>query len=80
MLRIDTEGYDYNILKQLDFNLYKPSIINMEYYLLPINEQRKYINLLKKHEYIIAQTSTVDIIAVRRDWAVDCLPGSPHKP
>ena len=30
LLQIDTEGYDYEILKMLDFNRLKPTVINYE--------------------------------------------------
>jgi len=31
VLQLDTEGYDANILRQLDFERYRPALINMEW-------------------------------------------------
>lgn len=39
VLQLDTEGYDWKILQQLDLSLYRPKIIKSEY--INLNEQEK---------------------------------------
>jgi FkbM family methyltransferase len=39
LLQIDTEGYDYQVLRQLDFGRFRPAIVHLEHYLLPPAEQ-----------------------------------------
>jgi hypothetical protein len=31
LLQVDTEGYDYEIIKMIDFDWYKPNIIHFEH-------------------------------------------------
>ncbi|GAB3198825.1 FkbM family methyltransferase [Pontibacter aydingkolensis] len=53
ILHIDTEGYDWKILSQLDFEKYKPEIILYEHKHLSKKEKKASINSLKKHNYTI---------------------------
>lgn len=39
ILQIDTEGYDYEIIKQIDFNLISPKIINYEHVHLSVSDR-----------------------------------------
>jgi len=52
VLQIDAEGYDYNILRQLDFNKFHPYIINLEIVNLPKSEQKECRRLLDAHDYL----------------------------
>ncbi len=52
-LQIDTEGYDYEVLKQIDFNIFKPSIIRYEFVNLTEEEKDKSKNLLKAYNYYL---------------------------
>jgi FkbM family methyltransferase len=52
LLQIDTEGADYQILNQLNFSRYRPSVIHIEFALLPPPEQKACLALLKEHSYI----------------------------
>ena len=65
VLQIDVEGYDYNVLKQLDFRRFSPRIIRMEWSVLSSDERQKTLELLTTHKY---RTLTLadDIIAWRR--------------
>lgn len=38
LLQIDTEGHDYKVLRQFDFNRYRPELVQMEIYNLPEEE------------------------------------------
>lgn len=54
-ISIDTEGYDFNVLKSLDLQVYKPKIILIE----DLNSsceklhKNKIVRFLKKHNYIL---------------------------
>ena len=39
LLQIDTEGFDYEVLKMFDFNTYRPVIIQYEHFHLSMEEQ-----------------------------------------
>ena len=69
LLQIDTEGYDFHILKQLDFTRYKPYVINMEFVLLPPDEQRDCLHLLARHGYKFEKSSEYDLVATLWDRA-----------
>jgi FkbM family methyltransferase len=62
VLQIDVEGYDYHILRQLDFSRFRPSIIRMEWLNLPDDEKGLAIKLLRYHGYQI-RLSSIDLIA-----------------
>ena len=51
LLHIDTEGYDFKILSQVDFKKYKPIVVLFENKHLPENELVRAIHLLKKEGY-----------------------------
>ncbi|MFC6876102.1 FkbM family methyltransferase [Flavobacterium myungsuense] len=51
-LQVDTEGFDYEIIKMIDFNIIKPSIIKYESVNLEIEEQKKLIILLRNKGYL----------------------------
>lgn len=51
LLHIDTEGYDFEILKMLNFKMHKPEFILFEHKHLPITTYRKAIYLLKNNGY-----------------------------
>ncbi|MEO5891401.1 MAG: FkbM family methyltransferase [Ferruginibacter sp.] len=47
ILHIDTEGYDWKILSQLDLNKFSPILILFEHKHLPANEKEEAVNFLK---------------------------------
>ncbi len=63
LLQIDTEGFDYEILKMIDFDNIKPTIIRYEVSHLSKNDFDASIKLLLKHNYRIIDDRT-DIIAI----------------
>ena len=65
-LKIDAEGYDFRIIKQLDFSQLKPDIIIYEYYNLSYLDNIACLNLLRKHGYKTYWHST-DILAIQAD-------------
>lgn len=64
LLQIDVEGYDYQILKQLDFGRFRPRVIRMEWFNLPEDEKRLALELLRPQGYRI-RLSKMDLIAWR---------------
>lgn len=51
LLQIDVEGYDFEILKMLNFNHIKPKLIKYEYVNLSENDKEASIVLLQTHGY-----------------------------
>jgi hypothetical protein len=65
LLHIDTEGFDYQVLSQVDIKRYKPSVILFEHHLLTDEEFVKARKLLRTTGYRLFQYGN-DILAVRR--------------
>lgn len=63
VLQIDTEGHDYQILKQFDFGKYHPLIINMEIVNLPKAENTATKKLLDEHGYLHTKAG-YDVLAI----------------
>ncbi len=67
LLNIDTEGFDYQVLSQVDFRRYKPSAILFEHNLLTDEEFFKARKLLRRAGYRLIQYGQ-DILALRRSF------------
>lgn len=65
ILLIDTEGYDYNILKLIDFSIVKPAIIVYENKHLKRKIYKRSISLLKKYNYDVFSDGS-DTIALKK--------------
>lgn len=63
VLQIDTEGFDYKIFKQFDFDRYRPSVINIEIVNLDDTEFNCLKYDLDKHGYFF-YTTGIDLIAL----------------
>lgn len=63
LLFIDTEGYDYEIIKQIDFKKIKPKLILFEHLHLTPQDREACESLLAEHGYRI----------VRSDWDTFCI-------
>lgn len=64
VFQVDVEGYDYHVLKQLDFRRFRPRIIRIEWFNLPDDEKRLALALLRPFGYRIRLSKT-DLIAWR---------------
>lgn len=53
LLITDTEGFDYQILKQFPFDVLKPRVIIYESVHLDIGTYKKSVELLRKHGYVL---------------------------
>lgn len=51
LIHIDTEGFDYKVLSQVNFKKYKPSIVLYEHKHLSMDEKEKAKSLLKIFKY-----------------------------
>jgi FkbM family methyltransferase len=52
-LQIDTEGYDFEIIKMIDFNKFKPKIIKMEFVNLDEDDKKAAKKLLEDYGYYV---------------------------
>lgn len=68
LLHIDTEGFDYKVLAQLDLKRYRPSAILFEHHLLSDDEFVKARELLRGTGYRLLQYGN-DTLAIRRSWS-----------
>lgn len=69
LIHIDTEGFDYKVLSQLDLKRYKPSVILFEHHLLPDEEFASARKLLRSTGYRLLQYGN-DILAIRRALSI----------
>jgi FkbM family methyltransferase len=70
VLCIDAEGWDYRILRQLDFITYRPKLIRCEFVNLPAPEQFGAVRLLERHGYVVRlQGANLDAVP-REIWEV----------
>ncbi len=53
LVQIDTEGYDFEILKSIDLQLIKPSVIRYEHIHLKDEDRQKSVDLLVNNGYKI---------------------------
>jgi FkbM family methyltransferase len=51
VLQVDTEGYDLDVLRLVDFERFHPSVIHLEFYLLPVTERLELFDLLEGQAY-----------------------------
>jgi FkbM family methyltransferase len=70
LLQIDTEGYDFEIIKTIDFRETKPQIIRFEHAHLGPAEKGECIQLLLSHGYRVV-TGAYDMIAFQSRWMYD---------
>jgi hypothetical protein len=62
LLMIDTEGYDYEILKSINLKKYTPRVISFEHVHLSFNEREAAIKLLVSNDYKI-NIDSMDVTA-----------------
>jgi FkbM family methyltransferase len=72
VLQIDTEGFDYRILRSFDFESHHPLIVNFEYYCLPVGERLAACDLLRANGYAFS-FGRRDLLAVDRSRFGDAL-------
>lgn len=65
LLHIDTEGHDYEVLKSIDLEIYKPSVILYEYVHLTEEVQQTAKRLLQKYNYDYQEWDSGDVLAIK---------------
>jgi FkbM family methyltransferase len=68
LLHIDTEGFDYQVLSQVEFKRYKPSAILFEHHLLTDDEFFKARKLLRRTGYRLLQYGNDTLALWRSFW------------
>jgi FkbM family methyltransferase len=63
---IDAEGYDYEILKQIDLQRFRPGLVIYEHNHLEDSAKEASIKLLDKAGYDVHKASNMNLAAVRR--------------
>jgi len=67
LLQIDVEGYDYEIIKQIDFYQFSPALIRYEHYHLKPEEQQDCENYLRAKGYNIYR-ELMDTVAYSKNF------------
>lgn len=68
LLQIDTEGFDFQVLRQLDFGALRPKAVHMEFYCLPLEERMATFELLRSNGFVYRFLER-DLLAVDADAA-----------
>ena len=63
IVKIDAEGHDYKIFKQINLNQYSPKVIRLEWINISNEEQDEIINIFNKHNYVY-EISGQDIVGI----------------
>ena len=66
LLQIDTEGFDYEVLKMFNFKIFSPILVQFEYIHLSKNDYENSINLLLDNGYKTFKKKK-DIIAIKKN-------------
>lgn len=64
LLQVDVEGYDDQVIRQIDFTVIQPLVIRFEYMNLPVQTVTDTIRWLKRYGYYCFYDD-VDVVAVR---------------
>jgi FkbM family methyltransferase len=67
IITIDTEGYDFEILKTIDFKAFNPSVILYEHRHLSQTDYKQSLKLLSQNNYSLYSEYGSDTIAVLND-------------
>lgn len=67
VIKMDAEGCDYNIFKQIDLSKYKPKVIRLEWINLSDNEQKYILDTFDQFKYIY-EINGQDITAVCKSF------------
>jgi FkbM family methyltransferase len=66
LLHIDTEGYDYEIIKTFPFDITRPELILFEHKHLLVKSFQQCISLLRSHDYLLFSFDW-DTIAIQKE-------------
>ncbi len=66
LLQIDTEGYDLDVLKMFDLNIFHPLLIQFEHYHLSKKQYEESVDYLKNYGYVCFKKG-YDTISIKKD-------------
>lgn len=66
LLQIDTEGYDYEVIRQVDLDAHRPALILYEHLHLAPDDRRACEDLVHSHGYTTV-SNVMDTVAIRID-------------
>ena len=78
LVMIDTEGYDYEILKIMDLGRYRPAVLIYEHVFLNAADKAECRKLVESHGYDCVEED-MDTLCVRRPEAGDAAQASLHQ-
>lgn len=70
VVKIDAEGHDFHIFKQIDLGKYKPKVVRIEYINLEKDEKQKIISSFEENEYQY-EISGQDIVGISKEMYVN---------
>ena len=71
LLQVDAEGCELQILRQVDWNVYRPNVIHLEHWALPAEERGELLGILGEQSYIM-RMSEADVLALDRNLYEAC--------
>ena len=78
ILKVDAEGHDFKIFKQIDFKKYTPKVIRLEWINLSEQEQSEIIEIFKTNDFIY-EISGQDIVGLPKYFYYEIFPSSKPK-
>ena len=67
IVKIDAEGHDFKIFKQIDLKKYSPKVIRLEWINLSEEEQKEIIDIFNNHDFIY-EISGQDIVGLPKSF------------
>jgi FkbM family methyltransferase len=67
IIKIDAEGHDYNIFKQIDLSKYTPKVIRLEWINLEKEEQEKILDVFESNDFVY-ELSSQDIVGIPKKF------------
>jgi FkbM family methyltransferase len=77
VVKIDAEGHDYEIFKQIDFSKYKPKVVRLEWINLSDEDHKHITDTFNKYDYVY-EIESQDITAVSKSFKAQI--DSHHEP
>ena len=65
VIKIDAEGHDYNIFKQIDFDRHSPKIVRLEWSSLVEDDMVKIIQKFDEYDYVYGLEGG-DIVGIKK--------------
>jgi hypothetical protein len=66
LLQVDAEGCELEILRQVEASAYRPAVIQLEHWALPLGERGELLGILGRQGYL-ARMGESDVLALQPD-------------